>query len=349
MNDLVKKGSKKAAAALAEEAAAVEVNVPLPTRVALSPEAYKKIRKRLHEQCEDFLTRSGSSGYCWGGNCDLSGDNWHQGHGACHAWIGRGFGWNSYPPNAGKKTDSFLVLTCHSNKKATCSKEACDEIIRWMASDKSPFGKYIVNGDDEGSLMQDGAMIYCGGTDGASLNECMWICKVLRYATEGSKALDTWLALYKSGVNPLLALLIATNMSSVKGATFGATAVTTHVSVFRNGYYGDPTQGPNLLKLMAGDVNKKANATCEVFGTDSSVNPPEICAKFVKPIVEDDGWGKQIKSTGAKQTELVEQVLEWQKGIGGPVAPVFPFSAEPIQVPPPPLPTKSTVFLEMDL
>jgi hypothetical protein len=360
MNDLVeaeaakmvvraKRVSKKAAAAafMAEEIA----NVPIPTRVTLDPEAYKTIRSKLKSQREFWVeSMSGSSGICYGGNISLKGTNWHQGHGACHAWIGRGFGWTAYGNQ--KAPESFLVLTCHSKKKATCSAEACDEIIRWMASDKSPFGKYIVNGDDEESLMNDGAMIYCGGTDGATLNECMWICKVLRYSTEGSKSLDTWLALYKEGVNPLLALLVATNMASVKGATFGFNAVTSHVSVFRTGdyYSANPKGGPNLLQLMAGEVNRKAASTGEVFGRDSKLAVIDKCESFVRASEKDDGWGGKIKSTGAEKQDLVANVLKWQAEIGGPVSPVFPFlSSSPPVVVPPPLPTKSTVFLEMDL
>src|SRR5690606_33543132 len=116
-----------------------------------------------------------------------------------------------------------------------CSVEAHEAIILWIASDDCPLSKYILNRDDKESLLNGGVIILCG-EEGASVNEALWICKVLRYGVEGGQSLDVWYELVKAGVKPLLAHVVATYVRTIQGATFQYTGMYSHVSAFGNNY-----------------------------------------------------------------------------------------------------------------
>lgn len=308
------------------------------------------------------MTKTWTGGVCQGCCMDLEGKVVQPGHTACHSWVGYQFGFittgerYSYRWDTKYKKDAepFLVLTCHSKKRSSASNEATDAIILWMASDESPFSQFILNRDDKESLTRDGAIIL-SGPGGASHSQVMWMCKVLRYTTEGSKALDVWHTLYKGGVNPVLAVLICTYISGIKGATFSAAAVSGHVSVF-GGYGADPVDLPALMRFS---FNDKADSTSSLFKlseTDRKALDPKFgkqksadtkIKSFCKPFEKDDGWGGKIKGEGVDGPELVRRVLEWQEELGGWQGAGFP--VVPVVEAPPPLPTASTVYLDLDL
>lgn len=274
-------------------------------------------------------------------------------HTACHSWVTCSYGiacfgskgyfydWNrKYAKNA----RNFLTLTCHSRKrsKSVCSPEASDFLIKWMARE-SPFSQFILNRDDDETLCEGGAILLCG-PDGLTLPQAMWVCKILRFTTEGSKAADTFMTLVKGGVDPMLAVLVASHVRSVKGAVFGYTGVEGHSTVFQ---YGDRT---DVVALVSRELNPTANDTSTVFKTSKIVkargkksdplsNPTTKIKGFCKPYKKPDGWGGYLTGEGAEGPDLVKHVLEWEREIKDCLQPE----------PPPALPDSSTVYLDLDM
>jgi hypothetical protein len=312
-------------------------------------------------------TKGWDSGRCMGAMMDLEGNKFGQAHSACHAWVSAGFRNFCKDPNKGygwatptgykKNAKNFLVLTCHKHAMSKASAEATDAIILWMASDDCPFGKYVVNRDDPESLTNHGAIILCG-PDGATEAEVMWMCKVLRYTTEGEQALDAWLTLTKGGIKPLLAVLICTYVSTYKGAVFSAKDVCGHVSVF-----GWANDSYDLQGIIDGEVNREATDTATVFKSSKKVpdrsevvlkaKARDKATKFCKPFKKSDGWGGEITGNGATAEEMVAAALAWQKELGiddaEAVFPVAEVAKKPARRRPIPKPDKNTVFLEVDL
>ena len=312
--------------------------------VDVSDTVLKAAKKKLHER-----TKNWTNGVCDGAVLYLDDNEVTDAHTACHSWVTDAFRkackigstfdftFQSYPEGA----KDFMVLTCHKKAKSAASAEAMDAIILWLARE-SPFAKYVLNADDTDSLTNDGAIILCG-PNGASLAEAMWMCKVLRYSTEGSRALDTWKTLYDGGVNPMLAVLICTHISSVKGSTFGASEVCSHVRVFNYRESADP----DIFNLLRGESNPGAKDTSSLFNHGKSKNAgkkvPGVSSKvrgFCKPFKKSDGWGGFIEGNGADATELVERVLKWQRELED--------TFEMAQAAPA-MPDSNTVYLELDL
>jgi len=347
--------------------------------VDIEPEAIAKAKALLLARNERWSKTTSSGSRCDGAMTDLMGVEFGHVHGACHSWIstgfqrlkkeGAGWGWCRKSDYA-KDAENFLVLTCHGGRIIGPSKEAVEGIILWMASDESPFGKYIVNRDDKESLLKGGAIILCG-PDGVTHAECMWICKVLRYSIEGQQSLDAWLTMYQGGVNPLLAVLVCNYVHTLKGATFGVGAVDGHVTVFPYNYSTGNNE-PDLAGIVVGEPNHEATDTQSVFTlTDKSKRTalPSAAQKndaikratqFCKPFKKDDGWGGSITGNGATAEELVSAVLKWQEELGlsskgafqleepsEPPMAVIEKKAKPRAVKK--LPTKETVYLEVDL
>lgn len=312
--------------------------------VDVSDTVLKAAKEELHEK-----TKAWGGGVCQGAVLNLDGSTLCAAHTACHSWVTGAFRkacnigstfdftFKSHPEGA----KDFLVLTCHKKEKSAASKEAMDGIILWMARE-SPFAKYVLNADDTDSLTNDGAIILCG-PNGASLAEAMWMCKVLRYSTEGSRSLDTWKTLYDGGVNPMLAVLVCTHIASVNGAMFGYSKVCNHVRVFNYHESADP----DIFNLMRGESNPGAKDTSSLFNHGKSKNAGKkvgsVATKvrsFCKPFKKSDGWGGFITGQGADATELVERVLKWQRALEE----TFELAqAEPA------LPDSNTVYLELDL
>lgn len=317
--------------------------VDVSDKTQVSAQVLADAKKKLNE-----MTATWTSGVCWGTCLDLEGKEMITPHRTCHSWVGSAYATvrdNSksvfpYPWNTTyiKDAKQFLVLSCHSKKRSQniCSAEAMDAIILWMARE-SPFSEFVLNRDDDDSLLNGGVILLCG-PGALTQAQSMWICKVLRYSTEGAKALDTWLELYKGGVNPLLAVLVCSYVRTIKGATFGFTGIHDHSTVFRT-----YSKEPDVASLLKGKINPNAVDTSSVFGGNdgrlkkrNGVPASVIIKGFCKPMQKDDGWGGKIDTVVADGPEFVRRVLEWQHDVEGTTAP-------------PAMPSKNTVFLDLDL
>ena len=269
-------------------------------------------------------------------------------HTACHAWVGYGFSaacfkkgiYNYSPWNQKYHEDAqnFLTLNVMSKHRCrgVCSPEAVTFLSRWIALE-SPFSEYVLNRDDEESL-ENGHILLCG-PDGLNLTEAMWMCKVSRLATEAGQAADVFMELVKGGVDGMLAVYIASLVTSYKGAVFGYTGVIGHSTVI------DPRKTSPAAYLQR-NVNKTANETPALFSYDKALpgnnitgeKAGEVVRGFCKPFKKPDGWGGFIQGKGADRETFIGRALEWQKEL----------TAEPVK-PVKKKPTKDTVFLEMDM
>lgn len=328
-----------------------------------------KLSDEALKECKDWLVKASDNwdphagGVCKGRTVHLDGVTQVSAvHSACHSWVNGAFtvackkaryDWNSA---YGKDAKNFLVLNCHSKKRSknVCSAESHEFLVKWIASDDCPLSKYIVNRDDPDSLVNGGVIILCG-PDGANVSEAMWICKVLRFCTEGAKAAECFMTLVQGGVDGMLAVLVASFIRTVKGATFGFVGIEAHSSVFGQGIKIDPKQ------LLNREINPNANSTASLFssaGADSldqktytytSVSTiGKKIGGFCKPFKKSDGWGGTISGEGANAKELVAQVLEWQKELGGPLPKgvvMPPTPTEPVRK----MPDNNTVYLDLDL
>lgn len=319
--------------------------VDVSGKTLVSAQVLVDAKKKLKD-----LNEKWGSGVCYGTCLNLEGKEIIDPHTACHSWVNHTYAklynpegsvynqlWSTTYPEDAKP---FLVLSCHSKKHSRfCSPEATDAIILWMARE-SLFSEFVLNRDDEDSLLNGGIILLCG-PGALTQAQSLWICKVLRYSTEGAKALDTWLTLYKGGVNPLLAVLVCSYVRTIKGATFGFTGMDEHSSVFSaNG--GEP----DIASLLESKINPDATQTADVFRSDTKSKngkigkqaaPSVVIRGFCQPYQKDDGWGGTVSGDGSDGAELVKRVLEWQR------------DNEPDATTPPSLPTESTVYLELDL
>lgn len=299
------------------------------------------------EKCQQLLikkSKTWTASVTMGVGCNLKGEVLYgEGYNQCHAWVSTAF------RRFRQSKENFLVLSCHSKvrSKGICSAEAHEGIILWMASDDCPFSKYILNRGDKDSLLNGGVVIYCG-EDGASENQALWICKVLRYGVEGSNALDVWHYLHKGGVNALLAIYIATYIRTVRGATFGFSGAEGHSAVFSGGYWGSYTAGANAKDCVIGKPYDKPSNTTEVFwsGKDHGKTEIDFIKTLTEPVKKSDGWGGTVAGNAADQDVILKRVLEWQRKIEAEIAAEGGIGDRVKQLL---KPGKKTVFLEMDL
>lgn len=325
-----------------------------------------EISDKLLKECKQYLISNSAiwrdgGGVCKGKCVHLTGDLAEPGHPYCHSWVtyaytkacGIGYKWDgAYKKDA----KNFLTLSCHSKvrSKSVCSPEASDALVLWMAKE-SPFSRFVLNRDDDNSLTEGGVILLCG-PDGLSLAEAMWVCKVLRFTTEGAAAADTFLSLVKGGVDPMLAVFVASHVRSIKGATFGYTGVEGHSTVF-----SDYDRVGSILGLFARNVKPRAGSTATVFAAPEKVKADlsfSAAAKkvqsFCKPVKKSDGWGGTVEGAGADGKVLVERVLEWQKELTSMLPEGFKIpDPHAVQVMPrqieAPMPDSNTVYLELDL
>ncbi len=304
--------------------------------IDIDPKVLENAKKDLKE-----LSSKWSEGICKGKDVNLDGSLLTMGHSACHSWVDYGYIMKRDDKATGDNRN-FLALTCHSKtrSKGICSAEAVDAIIEWMASDDSPFAKYILNRDDKDSL-SDGAIILCG-PDGASSTEAMWMCKVLRYSTESAQALDTWLTLYRGGVDPVFAVVASSYIRTVKGATFSYTGLAIHNTVFYN------TTEAILKNVLDRKMDPKASlgSTSSLFGKptyNGDAAAPKL-RQFCKPYKKSDGWGGTVEGNGVSGDELVRLVLEWQNEL----SPKPKTNLEKVKSLLKP-PSKDTVYLDLDM
>lgn len=164
------------------------------------------------------------------------------------------------------------------------------------------------------------------------------MCKFLRHGNEGGKALETWLALYKAGVNPMLAAYVSTFISAKAGAKFTAQTVYAHCQIFESA-----ASAPDINLLLEGKPQPTALNTSRVFGgtNQGGSSNSDFSSKirsFCSPVAKTDGWGGTIRAKAVDESELIEQVLKWQQELQG-------IQAKPRAK----KPTKTTVFLEEDM
>ena len=263
----------------------------------------KKVLKKKNEEWD--------SGVCCGDTMTLEGVLSGNKFTGCHSSLSDAFrkrkkdrycdwGNTNYTPDA----EPFLCLSCykHDHEAVTCSKEAMDAFITWMAND-SPFAEFVLNKDD----LTDGIILLCG--PGALQHaEAMWVCKSLRYSTESGASLDSWFEMVKAGVYPVLALLVATTARVQKGASFGFMYESAHVSVFSH-----TLGGFDIKALIEERVAKNPDHTYTVFQADKRTDSLNHTFKsFVKPVMKDDGWGGKVESYSESKTAFTDNVLKWQ-------------------------------------
>jgi hypothetical protein len=254
------------------------------------------------------LNKKWRTGLCYGSTIYTDGTDFGaRAHGACHSWASNGFSNYGNPKNK-----DFLVLNCHPNARVrTCDKESADALALWLARE-SPYSQYVLNRDDEESLLNGGMILYCSweGKDGLNDPQMLWLCKILRYAVEGSRSVDAWKALYDGGVDPLLAVLIATHHSYFDGASFGYGSVTTHVAVFNRQYdYEDNVE--NILNRKTTD----SKHTYQLFGSTNKEKVGSKIETFSTPVMKDDGWGGKVASAEASRELFVKRALEWEDSL----------------------------------
>lgn len=293
------------------------------------------------------LASTFTGGVCKGKVLDLQGKQLCDGHQYCHSWLTDAYTFvskNHRRPDFSNFSNfeykegasNFIVLNCVSGERSNkvCSAESRKFLVNWMAKE-SPFSKYILNKHDQKSLDNSGVIILCG-PDGADPGEALWICKVLRFCTEGEKAAEVFQALCEGGVDPLVAVLAASYVRTVlPGAVFGYTGIHSHSTVFKHAYI-------DVGSLVKGEPLKQAENTSEVFqgNTSSSgktIYCPQVFKEFCKSFVKSDGWGGSIETDGAKKEDFIAKVLDWQKEF-----------VKPSNLPPPP-PAKDTVYLDFDV
>lgn len=310
-----------------------------------TPNALAAAKKRLIAQAAKW-----TSGVCDGFAADAqTGDNVYRSVDYCHAWVTRAFqslvyfggykhDWSSLTYT--QEAKPFFICDSHSQKThLPCSREAADFLIKWLANE-SPFAEYVLNRDDEESLLKGGIILLCG-PGGLNLAQAMWMCKVHRFVTEGQKAADTFITLVKGGVDGMVAVYVASLIRTISGATFGYTGPEGHSTVI--------SENTNVKKFVQKDVQPKAVGTADLFGTGKGAFT--AVQGFCAPIKKDDGWGGKIEGSGITGKDLVKRVLAWQKKEFGDlvVNPPQMTIEEPSLPDGSKSPDGSTVFLEVDM
>ena len=319
-------------------------------------------------------TKRWDKGLCYGFHTDLEGKNKRWAVTYCHAWLSDCYFTYQLTGRLGVNEDgaykdpnytayetkpnaqNFLIANCHSRELATCSKEACDFLIRWVAHE-SPFSEFILNKDDDDNLVNGGVVVLCG-PDGLNYTEAMWMFKVLRFHTEGSQAADTFMELVKAGVDGMLAIFVANYYRSVNKNKFNFTGLMGHLTTIREG-------DADVLAWVARKTRNDVRESYDLFKFSKNEERPKDykilhqakIKSFSKPVKIDDGWGKAVEVEASDKQAFIKEVLAWQDEIGKHVdikaAQAVRFRrGVPIEIkdpPPPPMPTASTVYLDLDL
>lgn len=304
-------------------------------------------KKRIKEEFKNW-----GGGVCHGALLDLEGkDTKTRVYTACHAWVSHefklvtntprgdayGYNWASDYKDGAKP---FLVLSCH--KKGSAKQESSDRLIRWLANE-SPFSEFVLNRDDDESLVKGGLILFCG-PGGLNQAQALWMCKVSRFTTEGNKAADVFAELVNGGVDGMMAIFVASYIRGEarggKGYTF--TGLEGHSTVL-GGMYGD--EGASLLGMVNRKLNMKPISTSTVF--EKMAGPAKIVGdpvkkmqKLVQPTQKDDGWGGKVDSNEVGVELLVQNVKEWEREVQ-----VLVRGDEL----PPPMPDSNTVYLDLDM
>lgn len=323
--------------------------------MVVSKELLDTFKRHLSVMTADWDEDGG--GVCHGSvnwiDGDRAGTEITASHKACHAWMTRAYAHACYHPHDPRKAGqyylqdwgapfhpaaiNFVTLSCH--RHGTATQEASDFLIRWLGRE-SPFSRYVLNRDDDESLL-NGMILLCG-PDGLRLSEAMWMCKVSRFTTEGNRAANVFMDLVKGGVDGMLAIYVASMIRGEANGGYTFLGIEGHSTVVRPG-------GTDLIGMMERKVNFKAPNTQSVFAAskiargvklDAINNTDGRIRDFCKPIVKDDGWGGKVKSNAVAPDILVKHVLDWEKDLQVLVR------REEVPLA---MPTNETVYLELDL
>lgn len=289
--------------------------------VTVSDEVLAIAKEKIKEAHKEYYTMYSNS-ICWGRAVLASnGDEVGAPTWACHSWVtslysslcSGGANWQNFGTPFDKNAENFILLNAlPPDVKRSCEKESLQALVKWLATE-TPFSKYILNRDDSDGSLSDHGMMMLVGPDGLTLAEVMWVCKVVRYATEGDRSLDVWKYLTDNGVNPLLALYVSSSTAQVRGATFGYKSVYTHSNVFTN-------FAPSIKKLLKFKHNRFAKTTRCLFTDSRSTRTVEDDEKeffraFSKPTEVSDGWGGVVISTGSAPKVFLDNVKKWEKKV----------------------------------
>lgn len=321
--------------------------------VGISEKILEETKSKLIKGAEKW-----DKGVCGGMVLDArNGDLLELSHTACHSWVNYAYNEHCFEaPRYSMKWDypykkdakNLLVLNYHNNKAYATdlvTSGASDFLIMWAARE-SPFSEFVLNRDDTDSILKGGLILFCG-PDGLRITEAMWLLKVIRFLTEGGGAANTFMHLVKGGVDPMLAIYVASYVRLVKGATFGFTGLEGHSTVIRSG-------GTDLVGMIQRNYNKESEDTRTLFVTNKKTLPKGFnSAKFLennkkiegfcKPVLKSDGWGGVIQCNSSSAEDFLKKVLEWQKEFSNILPPkeVAELSANH--------PDNTTIFLDMDL
>lgn len=220
------------------------------------------------------------------GDGSLFADGNHQ---YCHSNVNI-----AYRKLKGKSPFYIASAYTHNRHSPVLTKEESDALMDWMLD--TPLGKlYIINRDDR-ELCKDGGILISGE---ASWTECLWICKVLRYAAEDPSSIKTWKALVDAGVDGTAAIWIASYYRLSDDRTyFYIHEVNGHVSVFyryAQNNYKNIKAGFNLLTNWRYNKGDSVGDTTRLFPLEGkiAVTPPTTAQ--VEPD-RPDGWGGVIKA-----------------------------------------------------
>lgn len=317
--------------------------------MVISDKVLAVAKKRLIEE-----TAKWAGGVCQGALLHMDGKDMDtRVYTACHAWVSHafklitkplkgdmyGYNWAS-DYKAGAKP--FLVLTCH--RKGSAKQESSDRLIRWLANE-SPFSEFVLNRDDDESLVKGGMVLLCG-PGGLNNAQALWMCKVSRFTTEGNKAADVFADLVNGGVDGMLAVYVASYIRGESKGGYTFTGLEGHSTVISGGY-GKDAHGADVVGMMNRKLNFKPISTMTVFETPKLDNrakalkdPVLRIQGFTKAVAKDDGWGGKVQAAHVDAEALVANVKAWEAELQVLVR------GEEV---PPAMPTADTVYLEVDL
>lgn len=133
----------------------------------------------------------------------------------CHYWVRPGHA----------RGNAELIASATSEKRRSHG-DADVEFMKYILND-NPIGQFIVNKDDLSSITNGAILI---DAKDAGYERTLWLCKVFRYCVEEPYRVKTWNSLVNLGVEPLMALIVA----SVYSSSMLPEAYTSHATVFAN-------------------------------------------------------------------------------------------------------------------
>lgn len=267
-------------------------------------------------------------GVCYGGSVRTNGKQ-VRGDTACHAWVARAFYTNP----------QIFLLNCI---RKSDQKRASIVFLRDWVAKKSVFSKYILNKDRES--LKNGLILQCDekGKEGLTQNEALWVCKVMRMATEGGQSPDLFQELVENhNVDPYLALFVAQNyrMKVWETDNYSYTGPDGHSSVVNTGY-------GFCFDSLVGLYLREVKAPYEQSNTGGLFFPSfkfKVPAKFNTDIrrlamemsradAASDGWGGTVKTDSGSIKSFVKGCKDLEEKIRGLCPPDYVFKFDNAEV-----------------